>query len=214
MKKIISALLVVLAVSTTTYAQQDAKAKAILADVSKKYKTYKTLKANFSLSIATANGKVMDTKKGVLTVKTPNKYVINFGGQEIISDGKTNWTYVKSNNEVNVSAVDNSGNALNPAKIFTIYEIGYKYAYSGTGTVNGKAVDQITLSPTDLKKDITKIILSVDKSKQIVKAILYSKNATNTTYTVSGFSPNVAVSDASFAFDAKKYPGVEVNDLR
>ncbi|RZK64833.1 MAG: outer membrane lipoprotein carrier protein LolA, partial [Pedobacter sp.] len=38
MKKLISALMVV-AFTTSTYAQTDAKAKAILAEVSKKYKS-------------------------------------------------------------------------------------------------------------------------------------------------------------------------------
>ena len=42
--------------------------------------------------------------------------------QELFSDGKSQWTYLKKDKEVQVSNVDNSGDAINPAKIFTVYE--------------------------------------------------------------------------------------------
>lgn len=49
--------------------KNDPEAKAILDKVSSKFKTYKTVQANFSLSVADANGKELGTKKGVVYIK-------------------------------------------------------------------------------------------------------------------------------------------------
>ena len=73
----------------------------------------------------------------------------------------------------------------------------------------------IDLSQTDAKKNVFKVRLSVDKAaKQIANIVVFEKNCNTYTYNVKTFSPNVKVPEATFAFDAKKYPGVEVVDLR
>jgi outer membrane lipoprotein-sorting protein len=135
--------------------------------------------------------------------------------QELISDGRNQWTYSKADKEVQLSEVDNSPNALNPAQIFTIYEKGFKYLYTGDSKVNNRTVHVIDLTPTDGKRSFFKVRLNIDKStKQISNAIIFDKNGNRYTYTIRTFTPNVKVSESMFAFDAKKYPGVEVVDLR
>lgn len=72
--------------------------------------------------------KVKETQQGTLYVKAnANKYKVAMTNQDLISDGKVQWTYLKNDQEVQISNVD-SGDAINPAKIFTIYEKGFKYA--------------------------------------------------------------------------------------
>lgn len=214
MKKAIVAILALGLFGTTAMAQNDPKAKAILAEVSKTYRSYKSLKTDFTFVLNNQQAKVKETQKGTLFLKGP-KYKVAMTNQELISNGTVQWTYLKADKEVQVSNVDNSGEALNPAKIFTIYEKGFKYLYVGDKTVAGKAVQQIELSPTDTKKSVFKIKLDVDKAKkQIASATIYEKNGNTYTYSVTNFAPNFAIADASFTFDAKKYPGVEVVDLR
>ncbi|MNY08271.1 lipoprotein chaperone [compost metagenome] len=136
-------------------------------------------------------------------------------GQEMISDGKTLWTYLKEEKEVQVTAVDNSNNALNPAKIFTMYEKGYKYLYTGEKKVGTKIYQGIDLTPLDGSNPYFKIRLSIDKvAKQIVSAVIMEKNGNKYTYNVKMFVPNAKVPESTFTFDSKKYPGVEVVDLR
>ena len=73
----------------------------------------------------------------------------------------------------------------------------------------------IDLTPVDAKKAIFKVRLSIDKAaKQIANVVLFDKNGNKYTYNVKTVSPNVKVPETTFAFDAKKYPGVEVVDLR
>lgn len=216
MKKLISALMVVVAFTTATYAQTDAKAKAILAEVSKKYKSYNIVKTDFTFTLENPKAKVKETQQGTLYVKAnSNKYKVAMTNQELFSDGKSQWTYLKKDKEVQVSNVDNSSDAINPAKIFTVYEKGFKYIYTGEQKVGGKTYQMIDLTPVDAKKSIFKVRLSIDKAaKQIANVVLFDKNGNKYTYSVKTFSPNVKIPETTFAFDAKKYPGVEVVDLR
>lgn len=215
MKKII-ALFVLVTVGFGASAQTDAKAKEILAAVSKKYRSYDVVKTDFTFTLNNAQAKVKETQQGTLYVKAnANKYKVAMTNQDLISDGKVQWTYLKNDKEVQISNVDLSGDALNPAKIFTIYEKGFKYLYTGESKVGAKTYQMIDLSPLDTKKSVFKVRLSIDKAtKQIANVVIFEKNGNTYTYNVKTFSPNVKVPETTFAFDTKKYPGVEVVDLR
>jgi outer membrane lipoprotein carrier protein len=43
---------------------------------------------------------------------------------------------------------------------------------------------------------------------------MFDKGGNRYKYTIAKFNPNVKVDDSFFTFDPKKYPGVEVIDLR
>lgn len=216
MRKLVMLLLVVSSFATAAHAQNEAKAKAILADVSKKYKSYDVVSAKFRMTLSNAKAKLNESQSGTLLAKaSANKYKVTMTNQELLSDGKSQWIYLKRDNEVQVNSVNNSSDGLNPAQIFTIYEKGFKYAYAGTSKLNGKDVHVINLTPTDSKKAISRVVLNVDvAAKQISRVIMNDKSGSVYTYLVESFTPNVKATDASFVFDVKKYPGVEVVDLR
>lgn len=216
MKKILMLLLALSGLSYAVNAQTDEKAKAILAEVSKKYGSYDIVKTDFTFTLDNKQANTKETQQGTLYVKaSTNKFKVTMTDQDLISDGKSQWTYLKKDKEVQVSNVDNSSDALNPAKIFTIYEKGFKNLYTGESKVGGKTYQMIDLSPTDTKKSYFKIRLSIDKAaKQIANVLIFDKNGNRYTYNVKTFTPNVKVAETVFAFDAKKYPGVEVVDLR
>jgi len=216
MKKLFIAAFLVIGSMMSVMAQSEAKAKVILAEVSKKYRSYDVIKTEFSYTLENPEAKIKEVQAGTLFVKSKlNKYKVILKGQELISDGKSQWTYLKADKEVQVSEVDNSADALNPAKLFTIYEKGFKSVYTNDTKVNGKMVHNIDLSPTDTKRSFFKVKLQIDKlNKQIVNAIIFDKNGNRYTYSIKTFSPNIKVPESTFAFDAKLYPGVEVVDLR
>ncbi|MDP3468396.1 MAG: outer membrane lipoprotein carrier protein LolA [Daejeonella sp.] len=216
MKKLFIAAFLVLGSGISVMAQSEVKAKAILAEVSKKYRSYDVIKTEFSYTLENPEAKIKETQSGTLFVKSKlNKYKVILKGQELISDGKNQWTYLKADKEVQLSEVDNSADALNPAKLFTIYEKGFKSLYTNDTKVNGKIVHNIDLSPTDTKRSFFKVKLQIDKlNKQIVNAVIYDKNGNRYTYTIRTFTPNIKVPESTFAFDSKLYPGVEVVDLR
>lgn len=215
MKKIVLSLLVA-AGFVSAHAQTDAKAKAILADVSKKYRSYDVVKTDFTFILDNPQAKIKETQQGTLIVKAKtNKYRVTMTNQELISDGKNQWTYLKEDKEVQVTNADNNGDALNPAKIFTVYEKGFKYTYTGESKVGGKVYQMIDLAPIDVTKSYFKIRLGIDKTaKQIGSVVIFDKSGNKYTYNVKKLIPNVKVPESTFAFDTKKYPGVEVVDLR
>lgn len=208
-------LIVFLSATSFTYAQSDATAKAILAGVSKKYRSYDVIKADFTYSIKNPQANISESQAGVMYAKSKlNKYNIAIANQQLISDGKVQWTYLKQDNEVQLSEIDNSSTALNPAQIFTIYEKGFKYVYLGESTISGRKYQNIELAPLQTRS-FSKIKLRIDKlNKQITNIVVNDKNGNVYTYFIKAFTPNIKVSDAIFAFDAKKYPGVDVVDLR
>lgn len=215
MKKLLGLSLVALvSIIQPAFAQNDAKAKGILDAMSKKMNGLNSLKTNFALSLAGSNGKVKETKKGTFYMKGA-KYRVTLAGQEIICDNKTVWTYTKDANEVQVSNFDPNAQTISPAKLFTnFYDKEYNYKYAGTRKVNGKDCNIIELSPINKAKGFSKVELAIDKTNTIVGGNIWEKNGNQYQYEVSGFTPNAPVADNMFTFDAKKYPGVEVVDLR
>ena len=194
---------------------KDAQAKAILAAVSKQYRSYDMVKADFSFTLKNQQANISETQNGTLFVKSKmNKYKVSVGNQELISDGKVQWTYLKNDNEVQISDINTSPDALNPAQIFTIYEKGFKYVYLGETKLNGKVYQNIELAPI-ATRSFSKIKLRIDKvNKQISNIVVNDKNGNVYTYFIKTFTPNVKVPETTFSFDAKKHPGVEVVDLR
>jgi outer membrane lipoprotein-sorting protein len=208
--------LIIIGSGVTAFAQSEVKAKEILAEVSKKYRSYDVIKTEFSYTLENPQAKIKETQSGTLFVRSKvNKYKVILKGQELISDGKNQWTYLKADKEVQLSEVDNSSDALNPAKIFTIYEKGFKSVYTNDTKLNGKTLHNIDLTPLDGKRSFFKVRLQIEKlSKQITNAVIFDKNGNKYTYTIKTFMPNVKVPESTFAFDSKLYPGVELVDLR
>jgi outer membrane lipoprotein-sorting protein len=181
----------------------DAKAKGILDKLSAKTKTYTSIKAEFS-SVMTKGAKTMETIGGSLITKA-GKYKLDFKGQTIICDGKTQWTIIKEQKEVQITDApdDKSTETITPLNIFTLYEKGFKFKYEKEETVNGSSCDVIDLFPLQSdKKAYHTVKLYIDKAKlQIVMAkILFKKDQSVNTISLKSFAPNSEIPDATFTY--------------
>ncbi|MBL0343147.1 MAG: outer membrane lipoprotein carrier protein LolA [Bacteroidetes bacterium] len=195
-------------------AQKDPKAQEILKGVSAKYKSMKSLSASFKVISLDQKAKTTDSQTGSILVKG-EKYKLVLKGQEVISDGKTAWTYLKESNEVQINEVAEKSEGISPTTIFTIYEKGFSSKYIGEKKIDNITVQQIELVPDDTKKAYFKIQININKKdKVITSAKIFDKNGTNMTYSIDKFVMNPDAPDAQFNFDKAKYPGVEVVDLR
>lgn len=216
MKKIYSLLVFAFAVLVTNaQTKSDPEAKRILDGVSSKFKTFKSPQASFTYQVENAQGKVLSSRKGAVSMKG-NKYRVSMGELEIFSDGRTSWNYDKGANEVTVNGVDVSGSAMTPQKLFTnFYDKDFLYKLNGEKKVAGKTVQEIEMTPTDKSRPFHKVYVLIDKAtKSIYSARFLEKNGNRYSYTINKLTPNAALTDASFIFDKKRYPGVEVVDLR
>jgi outer membrane lipoprotein carrier protein len=219
MKKLLSGIF--LLTTFTSYSQNsyigksDPEAKQILDNVSAKFKTYKTVVANFSLKIENSSGKAMGTKNGVVNIKG-SKYRISVPGQEIYSDGTNIWTYDKAANEVQITQFDASANSITPQKMFTnFYDKDFLYKLNGETKKGNKTLQEIELTPVDKTKSFFKVLVDIDKSaKSIVSTEIFQKTGDRYVYTITSMKTNSNVSDNLFVFNAKDYPKVEVIDLR
>lgn len=195
-------------------AQVDKKAAAILSGVSAKYKSYKSINVDFAYTLENPSAKIKETQTGNL-ILSGAKYRLNIAGQEVICDGKTTWTYMKEAKEVQVNSVDANEDGIKPAEIFTMYDKGFLIKFVNESQVGAKVLQNLELTPTDKSKTFFKIKLTVDKSaKQLVKSVIFDKNGNRYTYVIKNFNANTAVNPSTFTYDAKKYPGVELVDLR
>lgn len=195
--------------------KNDASAKQILDGVSAKFKSFKTITAKFNLKIENSAGKVQGTKSGVVNLKG-TKYRINVTGQEIYSDGNTSWTYDKASNEVQINRIERSANTITPQKMFTnFYDKDFLYKTNPDVKVGGKLMQEIELTPIDKNKPFFKVLVNIDKATQTIRQTkVFEKNGNRYTYSVVSMQTNTGLPDALFVFDTKKYPKVEVVDLR
>ena len=193
----------------------DKRAKNILKKVSAKFKGYKSLKATFIISIENQKDKSSDMQKGTIQLKG-DKYRLHVADQDIISDGKTVWTYMKDANEIQVNSASKDTNAITPANFLTLYEKGYLFKFTGEEKENGMVYQLVELVPVDpKKKSVVKVKLRISKKEQMINsARLINNNGTIVTYKVEKFFPDSASADSLFNFNVKSYPGAEVIDLR
>ena len=221
MNKLITSFALLLMSIVTIYAQpkgmgnNDPEAKKILDAVSAKFKTFKGIQAKFSLNIENTAGKSLGTKTGIVYMKG-NKYRVTITGQEIFCDGSNISTYDKSTNEVTITKIDPSANSLTPQKIFTnFYDKDYLYKLNGEKAVAGKKIQEIELTPIDKSKPFFKVLVYVTKATQTISSTkVYEKTGNKYTYSVTNMNTASLVNDTQFIFDAKKFPGAEVIDLR
>ncbi len=219
MKKVYISLVLILIATFTLQAQpkgmgkSDPDGKVVLDAVSAKFKTYKSVQAKFSLLLENASGKSLGNKTGTVYMKG-TRYRVSVPGQDIFSDGSNVWTYDKASNEVTINKIDPSTNTITPQKLFTnFYDRDFLYKLNGTVKVKGKNMQEVELTPIDKSKAFHKVLVYVSNGI-LATTKIFEKTGNRYTYSVNTMAVNGAIADNVFVFDAKKYPGVEVVDLR
>lgn len=201
-------------VATIAFSQYDPKALETLEAMSKKYKAIPAFDANIISTLTNEAEGVKEEFKGKITVKG-NKFRLVLEDQEIINNGVTVWTYLPEAKEVNIDNYDPGSDEINPAKIYEAYKKGFKYLYLADKTEAGVLCEEIDLVPEKKDAQYFKIKMMIaKKDKSIQSWTMFDKGGNKFKYTINKFTPNPAITDASFTFDAKRYPGVEIIDLR
>ncbi len=204
-----------------SYAQielsKDPEANKILDAVSAKTKSFKSLRIKFNYTIENKQTEEKDNFKGYAFL-SGKKYKIIIPGIEIFSDGITVWTYMKDAEEITITEPGpNDESIFNPAKLFTIYETGYKYLLIGQEKIDNILHDVIDLFPElEENSPYSKIRLKINPGKdQIYSIETFSKNGINYTINVVEYKPDVKITEKLFTLDKSRYPeDLEIVDLR
>lgn len=215
-KHIVSALLPLLLFSTPNYGQTDAAAKTLLNKVSKTYEGYKTIQADFTITIQQPQQATGYSESGTIYMEAAaGKYHISMNSQDLISDGKTQWTVLKEEQEIQVTEADNSSDAISPVNIFSFYNEGYKYVSAPDERAGNMQLHVVELSPEDARAPYFKIKLRIDKSSNLIQdATIFDKGGIKYTYTIKNTKANPQIAADKFAFNQSSYPGMEIVDLR
>lgn len=210
----IAVIAALLAISQIAFAQYDDKALEILDGMSNKYKSIPAYEASFTQTLENTQADINEDFSGKITVKG-EKFRLNMGGQEIINDGKTVWTYIPEVNEVNIDNYNPQEGEMTPSKVYAAYKDGYKYLYLEEKKIGPKRYDVIDLVPEDKNDQFFKIRLVIDQKGNILKSwTMFDKSGNKYIYDITDFKILDNIQDSYFQFDKGKYNGVEVVDLR
>lgn len=158
--------------------------------------------ANFKLT----SGKI-GTINGTISIKG-NKFYARTSKATVWFNGKTQWSYLPSTNEVNVSNPNESQQAaMNPYTFINMYKSGYKLSMNKVGQDY-----QVHLVAEKGNKGIPEIYVLVDAAYK-PKQVKMKRGGEWSTITISNFQQK-NLSDHLFSFNSKDFPSAEVVDLR
>ncbi len=213
MKKSIFILIGIIA-GHVAIAQYDPKALEILDAMSKKYKAIPSFEVAFTQALTNESAGVKEEIKAKFTVKG-EKYKLELAEQQVYNNGTTVWTYLPSSKEVNVDNFDPKSEDLTPSKMFDMYKKGFKYLLLGEKNEGGVLCDEVDLVPEKKDAQYFKIKMMISKKDKSVQSwTMFDRTGNRYKNTITKFVPNSKVDDSFFTFDPKKFPGVEVIDLR
>ncbi len=202
MKTLALYILLILLSIVPASAQNPQQARAMLDKMAKTIGRNGGASASFSMSNGSGNvsGKIFI--KGKRFHARTSEAVVWY-------NGKTQWTYMKKNDEVNVSNPTQAQQQLmNPYTFVNIYKSGYNLSMKPQG-----GNQEIHLVAQDKKRGIQEMYITASKTTCIPTVVKMKHNGKWTTITIRNFSAK-DVSDDVFTFKPKDYPSAEIIDLR
>lgn len=150
---------------------------------------------------------------GTLRLKG-EKFVLEAGGMTTWFDGHTQWTYLPSSDEVNISEpTDEELQTLNPYAWLYLYDREYDLQ-SLPAETSGQY--KIEMSARSAGEQVERLVLWLDKSglHPVKFSLTLAGNVEPTLITVRDYRTRQPYTDAMFVFDPGEYPTAEVIDLR
>lgn len=215
MKKYIFGVLIALLSLPVIAQQQQSQAKAVLDKTAEAFRKAGSVKADFIVKAVT-NGLAEGGESGTIQLKG-EKFVLKTSDMVTWFDGKTQWSYVAKNDEVNVSnPTQEELQQINPYTFLYIYQKGFSYKLGTAKTFRGKAVWEVILTAKDRKQELERITLYVTKDAYEPLYILLQQRGqqTRSEITVTNYLTRQNYADNVFVFSRKQYPNAEIIDLR
>lgn len=189
--------------TTFSFAQTGNQAKQILDKTAAVLSRKGGASASFQLSNAKM-GKV----SGTIAIKG-NKFHAATPQAIVWFNGKTQWTYLKKTEEVNVTTPTQAQQMMmNPYTFINIYKTGYVMTASTASNSY-----EVHLKAQNNKRTIQEMYITVDKKTYVPLTVKMRQQKAWTTISISNFK-GVNQPASLFVFNSKEFPGAEVVDLR
>lgn len=197
MKKIVL-VMSLLMVSVFTFGQT---AKSVLDKTAAAVSNKNGVQANFTMTGGMGN------VSGTIAVKG-RKFHATTPIATMWFDGKTMWTYMKKNEEVNITTPNEAQlQKINPYNFINLYKQGYDMTMS-------KSDKTYTVHLTAKKSNkIQELFITVDKNTYHPTQVKMLQGKKWTVFDISNLKAQT-LSDAIFTFNSKDFPSAEVIDLR
>lgn len=139
-------------------------------------------------------------------------FTISSPGLRSWYDGKTQWTYSSQIGEVNIiTPTPEEVRQINPLAIIKAFSTTYNA--SAPKTAAGKTT--VRLTAKDPKADITSADVTIDdKTLYPTRIVLSMSNNQKVTLIIRSATSGPKLPASNFRFDSKRFPGVNVVDLR
>lgn len=189
--------------SLSGYAQNPTLAKKVLEKTSQVIGRKGGASANFTIS-----SPKYGSTSGTLAIKG-SKFNARTDKAIVWYNGKTQWSYLKSTNEVNIS-VPTQGQrmSMNPYSFINIWKTGYSLGITSKG-----ASYVVHLNGGKQKRTINEMYITISKNSYVPDLVKMRQGQTWSTIRIRNFhaknQPN-----RIFTFNSKEYPSAEIIDLR
>ena len=186
MRKYIFSVLIALLSLPVIAQQQQSQAKVVLEKTAEAFKKAGGVRVDFTLK-AVNDGHLEGRENGIIQLKG-EKFMLKTSETTTWFDGKTQWSYMVRNDEVNVSnPTQEELQQINPYTFLYMYQKGFSYKLGTVKVYQGKAVySQLQQRGQKTRNEIT----------------------------VTAYQTGLDYADHVFTFDRKAYPTAEVIDLR
>ena len=159
--------------------------------------------ANFTISSAK-----MGKTSGTIAIKG-NKFHARTPQAMVWFDGKTQWSYMKSTNEVNISTPSRSQQiSMNPYTFINMYKAGYRLSHRVRG--NNYEVHMVAQNKNN---GIPEMYIYINKRTYSPSQVKIKQGGSWTVINISNFKAK-NLPNSTFVFRSKDLPSAEVIDLR
>lgn len=176
---------------------------SILSNVEKHIEEYNAFKVNFTINGSPATITIMK-----------NMFKLEAGDIITWYDGKTQWTYIKDTNEVNITEPEDAElNGLNPYHFIKEWKKNFKNHYIGEKNIKGIKTFIVRLTPNEIS-DYEYFDAYISNSYDLT--YVYVTSTTDETYAIDikKVEKNIKINSSIFKFNEKQYPNADIIDLR
>ncbi|HZL76878.1 MAG TPA: outer membrane lipoprotein carrier protein LolA [Bacteroidales bacterium] len=212
MKKVVLFVFMSILLTFNALSQNDPKAITLLDKFSSIASTAPSVSMKFMLITVDQMKNTNDSLTGSVILCKDN-YKLELPDNIIWFNGETSWSYLPDEQEVTITKPNKKDNSFQsqPSLIFSMYKKGYKCRL-----VEEKQDSYtIDLYPVDIKNDIIRVRLVIEKPSMVLKSFEYKRrDGIIITLLVNDYDLKEVPALEIFTFPQGKYKDADINDMR
>ncbi len=195
---------------TVYYEEQGEK---LIKKASEKIKSYGSLTINFTYIHENTSQEIYETSPGKIYIQG-NKYNINSGDYQYISDGETVWVCLKDVGEIHVSYAGDVDQSMNPVYLLEEFQEHYRAKLIRQENVLGNIVNLVDAIPNQPRSFFKYRVAISDSDNMLSYIKAYDRHGGTYKIQLDEVKKNTAIPEEKFVFDKKAYPDKDIIDLR